>query len=244
MASEGGSSNEAQALADHKQLLEHCACARRSEALGLLDQQPGLLNLHWAGEMFKVNGRWANVGTTALILASKSGDLGLVLALLERGANIHAQDCYNWTALIGAARWASGPEVCELLLSKGINLIATDRDGETALSFYGRYSGIDRAEKEAGRKRLREAWASGPHPSQVLRRCDENWARRWPFVQVMVLGGFQPLAARRAALGLSAQPTDVALARLPCVTATEHLGLLRAKAFSHPGIWRAIAAFL
>jgi hypothetical protein len=99
-------------------------------------------------------------------------------------------------------------------------------------------------QKEASRQRLREAWASGPHPSQVQRRRDENWARRWPLVQVLVLGGFQPLAARRALLQQTALPPDVALPRLPCATAAERLGLVRAKVWSHPGIWRAIAAFL
>jgi len=47
MASEGKKMIEAQALADHKQLLEHCGFARRAEALALLDLQPGLLNLGW-----------------------------------------------------------------------------------------------------------------------------------------------------------------------------------------------------
>ena len=116
--------------------------------------------------------------------------------------------------------------------------------GSTALDWYGADSGLTAAEEEADLQRLREAWASGPHPSQVQRRRDENWARRWPLVQVLVLGGFQPLAARRALLQQTALPPDVALPRLPCATAAERLGLVRAKVWSHPGIWRAIAAFL
>jgi hypothetical protein len=226
-----------------RKLLVHCMFARRAEALALLDLQPGLLNLRWAGVGFAVNRKWAGRNTTALIVAGKGGDLALVLALLERGADLHARDDFNRTALIGAAYWAH-PEVCELLLSRGADLMAKDDDGETALSLYGLGSGLTPAAKEAGRQRLREAWASGPHPSQVQRRRDENWARRWPLVQVLVLGGFQPLAARRALLQQTALPPDVALPRLPCATAAERLGLVRAKVWSHPGIWRAIAAFL
>ena len=227
-----------------RQLLGHCMFARRAEALALLDLQPGLLNLRWAEARFVVNGKWAYSNTTALIMAGKGGDLALVLALLERGADLHARDGYNWTALIGAALFAQSPEVCELLLSRGADLTAVDIGGATALTWYGNRSGLSAAEKEAGRQRLREAWASGPHPSQVQRRRDENWARRWPLVQVLVLGGFQPLAARRALLQQTALPPDVALPRLPCATAAERLGLVRAKVWSHPGIWRAIAAFL
>ena len=233
--------DEAQAAL--RQLLGHCGFARRAEALALLDLQPGLLNLRWAGLSFEVNGKEAWRNTTALIMAGKGGDLALVLALLERGADLHARDNRNWTALIAAAPWAH-PEVCELLLSRGADLMAETNCGSTTLSVYGLASLLTTAELEAGHQRLREAWASGPHPSQVQRRRDENWARRWPLVQVMVLGGFQPLAARRALLQQTALPPDVALPRLPCATAAERLGLVRAKVWSHPGIWRAIAAFL
>ena len=64
------------------QLLEHCAFGRRVEALALLDLHPGLLNLHWAGPWFEVNGKYVNTNTTALMMAATSGDLALVLALL------------------------------------------------------------------------------------------------------------------------------------------------------------------
>ena len=65
--------DEAQAAL--RQLLGHCMFARRAEALALLDLQPGLLNLRWAGEGFGVNGKWANPNTTALIMAGMGRDL-------------------------------------------------------------------------------------------------------------------------------------------------------------------------
>ena len=236
--------DEAEAQVALRQLLEHCARARRAEAMALLDAQPSLSTLHWAGEVFSVDNNYAGPNSTALMMAVAGGDLALVLALLKRGADVHERDAISWTALLGAAFWARNPEICELLLSRGADLLTSDNDGATALRVYGTRSGLTAAEVKAGRQRLREAWASGPHPSQVQRRRDENWARRWPLVQVLVLGGFQPLAARRALLQQTALPPDVALPRLPCATAAERLGLVRAKVWSHPGIWRAIAAFL
>ena len=122
--------------------------------------------------------------------------------------------------------------------------MAVSKLGATSLGWYGTHCVLTTAEKEAGRQRLREAWAIGPHPTQVQRCREERWARRWPFVQVLVFGGLQPLAARRAALQQTALPTDVALPRLPCETRAQRLGLLRANVFSHPGLWRSIAAFL
>ena len=53
---------------------------------------------------------------------------------------------------------------------------------------------------------MRAAWETGPHPSQVQRRRDESWARRWPFVRVLVCSDFQPTAARKAVLALLHPP--------------------------------------
>ena len=50
------------------------------------------------------------------------------LALLERGADLHARDSANWTALMDAACYAH-PEVCELLLSRRADLMVVSRGG-------------------------------------------------------------------------------------------------------------------
>ena len=110
-----------------RRLLQHCVRARRAEALALLDQHPSLLNLRWAGAAFDFqhNGGVAlHPSSTVLITASQGEDLALVRELLERGADLHARDGYNWTALHSAAFLATSPEVCELLLSRGIELMA------------------------------------------------------------------------------------------------------------------------
>ena len=231
-----------------RQLLERAVRRQETEALALLDHRPRLINARWEGRTFVIEDeldgtkKSCNLRTTVIIAAAKGGDLALVHALLERGADPHARDQSLWTASMAAAFWAH-VEICEMLYLRGADLFAVNTLGKNALDLFGG-SRLSEEEKEAGRQRLRVAWANGAHPSQVQRRRDERWARRWPFMQVMVLGGFQPLAARLAALKETALPPDVELPRPPCDTPALRLGLLRAKVFSHPGIWRTIAAFL
>ena len=55
---------------------------------------------------------------------------------------------------------------------------------------------------EERREALRVAFAEGPHESQVQRRRDERWARRWPFMLVLAGSGFRPLEARRLEMAL------------------------------------------
>ena len=54
------------------------------------------------------------------------------------------------------------------------------------------------SEIEQRRTMLRTAFAQGPHP-------DARWARRWPFIKVMMQCHFQRTAARKAQL-LSLNP--------------------------------------
>jgi hypothetical protein len=146
-----------------------------------------------------------------------------------------------------ALHWAAiynRPELCELLLSTGSDLTAVDSDYRTPLDVYsmGANPRPSPAERASRRARLQAAWRAGPHPSQVQRRRDEAWARRWPFVRVLVGHDFQPTAARRLALDLlhPALPPHVAVPPLQ----GSRKELLRNKIFVHPGLWRLIASFL
>ena len=147
------------------------------------------------------------------------------------------------TALHYAA-YMDKPEVCELLLSRGSDLTAMDCEDLTPLNNYGVNADppLSPAELELGCTRLEAAWRAGPHPSQVQRRRDEAWARRWPFVQVLVGHDFHPTAARKLALDLlhPALPPHVAV---PPLQGSRKV-LLRNKIFVHPGLWRLIASFL
>ena len=76
-------------------------------------------------------------GTTALMRATKVGNVGSVAALLQAGADVNAQDEWGRTALMGALMdntgWQGNADVVRLLLASGANVNATTKDGETAL---------------------------------------------------------------------------------------------------------------
>ena len=175
--------------------------------------------------------------------ASCYGQVAAATVLLDRGADVLARCDDQDTALHWAASFDK-PEVCELLLSRGSDLTAVNRFNRTPLDVYGRFANPRPSPEELASRlaRLEAAWRAGPHPSQVQRRRDEAWARRWPFVRVLVGHDFQPTAARRLALDLlhPALPPHVAVPPLQ----GSRKELLRNKIFVHPGLWRLIASYL
>lgn len=74
-----------------------------------------------------------STGTTLLMVASALGRIELVRFLLEKGADINAQDKYGDTALMDAA--SDHPEVVELLLEKGADVNIRNKLGKTALEW-------------------------------------------------------------------------------------------------------------
>ena len=65
-----------------------------------------------------------------LIDAAKNGDIELVQRLLDRGADVNAQDDYGNTAL--SNHHSISIDIVRLLLDKGADLDIKDRDGNTA----------------------------------------------------------------------------------------------------------------
>jgi len=185
-----------------------------------------------------------NGGWVALIRAcGHESNLALVTLLLDRGADPCSTNNNYYTALMRAAVYGKY-QVCLLLVSRGANLLAV-YDGETALDRYNG-SNLTAAEKDEHRAALRAAFAEGPHPSQVQRRKDERFARRWPLMQVLTGHDFLPLAARRAVLAVlhPALPPWAAIPPLPNKTRAQRYALLRNKVLSHAGIVKIVASFL
>ena len=58
-----------------------------------------------------------------LLDASQEGNLEQAKSLLDRGANVNAEDVYKWTPLHNAA-WNGHTEVVKLLLDRGANVNA------------------------------------------------------------------------------------------------------------------------
>ena len=142
-------------------------------------------------------------GYDALMCASFKGHIPVMEFLLSRGADMTARSNAGNTAL-GHAAWNGEFPACKYLISRGSDLMAKNNKGETALGIYGydTYSSLTNEQKEQLREELRVAFAEGPHPSQVKRRRDVNWGRRWPFIFVVVSCGFRPLPEQLLA-GLS-----------------------------------------
>ena len=257
-----------------RQLLTECAQANQPAALQTQDSHPGLINEPWGGQRINFgNGRCVFRGYTALLAASEGGSEGLVVELLKRGAdlkarNVHGVDALmlaswkghvavatillgrgcdpnttanSWTAL-GVAAALDNLPVCILLLSKGADLYALmPDDGCTALQMYGQLANpkLSPAVLEERRALLKHAYDEGPHPNA-------RWARRWPFMQVMIFNDFQPLAARRAVLlALNPPlPPNVPIPAIPIGTKEQYRAYLQGLVFSHPGFWKIIASYI
>jgi ankyrin repeat protein len=71
-------------------------------------------------------------GTTALMLASRTGRLGGIRLLMEFGARVDARDIEGWTALFYAAR-AQQADAVQLLLDAGSDTTHRDAEGHSVL---------------------------------------------------------------------------------------------------------------
>ena len=108
----------AAAAAAHKKLMRECRLGQRDKALDLLDGQPHLLNEGWGGEQFFAARRCAVYhGMTPLMAAAARGEVGLIEALLERGAVLAAQDADGFDALTFSA-WKGHIAATASLLKK------------------------------------------------------------------------------------------------------------------------------
>ena len=138
------------------------------------------------------------------------------------------------------------PEVSLLLIAKGADLRARDNDNRSALSHYG-YDARPRLDPSVKAQRVAElkaAFRAGCHPSQVQRRKDENWAKRWPLMEAATGCGFLLMAAKKAELKATALPTDVALPPLPTATEEQRRALRHSKVLGNIGLVRRIASFI
>ena len=186
-------------------------------------------------------------GCDAMMIASYRGHVAVCSVLLDYGAVMTRKDIYGWTALRNSAYFGS-LQVGLLLCSKGADLMAVDNDGETPLQIYGRgaHPRLSEETKEEHKAALLDCFRKGPHPSQVQRRKDENWARRLPLMLVMTGCDFKPLIARQLALLLLSPPLppDVKIPPIEIATVAQKRAFLNMAVFGHEGLVRLIASFL
>ena len=81
-------------------------------------------------------------GSTALMLAVKSGNTNVVKLLLSKGADVNAKGDYGTTALMCAVMQTSEKalEIIKILLQAGANINAKNDDGTTALMYTAKYN--------------------------------------------------------------------------------------------------------
>jgi hypothetical protein len=169
--------------------------------------------------------------------------------LLSRGTVLEARTFHGSTALLLAA-FFDKPEVCLLLIAKGADLRVRSNKynnyNRSALSHYGVYvhHRFDPSVKAQRVAELKAAFRAGCHPSQVQRRKDENWAKRWPLMNAATGSGFLLTAAKKAQLKAAALPTDAKLPDEPTATEEQRGALRHSKVLGNIGLVRRIASFI
>ena len=106
-------------------------------------------------------------GWDSVMLAAMNGHLPALTLLMNSGASMTTTSYPGWNALMYAARH-DRLSCCLFLLSRGCDLRLVDNQGRSALDLYGTYSNdLINEIKEQRRQILRDAFAEGPHISQV-----------------------------------------------------------------------------
>ena len=181
----------------------------------------------------------------ALHKAASYGREQIVTMLISKGAVLEARAAGGNTALLLAAL-CDEPELCLLLIAKGADLRVRNIFNLSALSYYGiwaspRFAPSVKAQRVA---ELKAAFRAGCHPSQVQRRKDENWAKRWPLMEAATGCGFLLMAAKKAELKATALPTDAKLPDEPTATEDQRRALRHSKVLGNVGLVRRIASFI
>ena len=181
----------------------------------------------------------------ALHWAAIYGNEQIVAMLLSKDAVLEARTSGGSTALLLAAYYDK-PEVCLLLIAKGADLRVRNKYNNSALSLYGDniYPDFDPSIKAQRVAELKAAFRAGCHPSQVQRRKDENWAKRWPLMNAATGCGLLQTAAKKAQLKAAALPTDAKLPDEPTETEEERGALRHSKVLGNIGLVRRIASFI
>ena len=190
-------------------------------------------------------------GYDACWYACNCGNLALVALLLDKGASPHTRPpgCHSCIAIAAAC---DHQPVVLLLISKGADLMEPIYNNRNALKLWGEYKEgppLSPAELASRRAEALAAFRAGPHPSQVQRRKDKCWARRWPLMQVAVGHGFQPLAYRRALLEAAALPPSAVIpsqrisGKTRAQRAVRHAYLL-GRVLGLAPVWKQITGYL
>jgi hypothetical protein len=137
-----------------------------------------------------VNAVNKNNETVLYIVSSCGYQVNSLMLFLQRGANPNILTNRRWTALLSAS--INGYiKNCILLLLKGADLMQLGTNNNSnSLEVYGVYAGmngikLDEDDIKHHKECMQKVFANGPHPSQVQRRANERWIRRWPLMNIL-----------------------------------------------------------
>jgi hypothetical protein len=197
---------------------------------------------------------------TPLLLSSGSGHRSVVILLLDRGANINAEDDFGLTPAIRASH-EGHLDILQLLVSRGADIhhtpfvgssifmaaicdrlpvceylisLGADPMQQSSIAKYGTNSLLSPKIRALRRANLQKSWENGPHPSQIKRRI---WERCRPFLTVLAEHAYRPLQARALEIALAALSLDHAE---PVVISTNPKEIV----LRDEGLVRYIVAFL
>jgi len=197
-------------------------------------------------DLHAIVGAW-----NALHCAAMYGLSPIVRMLLRKGALVDRRTGISTglTALYWAGLY-NRIDTFKLLIDHGADLRIRDNMNESVLTEYGDYAyahngeGLDPLTKRWRVTELIAYFRAGPHPSQVQRRKDEAWAKRWPFMSAMYGCGFLLLVHKAAALKAQALPTDAKIPDELTATPGQRHSLQLLKVFGNVGLVRRIAGFI
>jgi len=114
-----------------------------------------------------IHARYVN-GCDSVMLAAINGNLPALTLLMNSGASMTTTDnVHGRNGLMWAARF-NHLSCAVFLLSRGCDLRLVDNQGRSALDLYDTaYNNLSNEIKEQRRQILRDAFAEGPHISQV-----------------------------------------------------------------------------
>jgi len=191
--------------------------------------------------------------STPLLIACASGCMEVITVLLDRGANLDAVNVNRWSCLHAAA-YCDQLDVCLYLIDvKGFDPAMLDSKGDSALSHYGSFvgpahaiAGDDRPALTPSERQVRVSQLVAARENYLQRIRDENWAKNWALIKVVVEHGFRPSAAQVAALLVAQVALDPAapIAPLSRDSPEENRLYLQHAILGNDGLLRHIVSFI
>ena len=178
---------------------------------------------------------------TPLLVAFRHGPIDSIELLLDRGASLDAVNDHEENCLHLAA-FEDRLDVCLYLIDvKGFDPTELTSEGSSAISHYGCAIALTEQVKQACVAQLVQA-----RETHLQRIRDENWAKNWVLMRVVVECGFRPMAAQDAALLAVQAALDPAVPIEPVSrdTPEENRLYLQHAILGNEGLLRHIVSFI